>query len=221
MFLLFTVFIILNVKESKSVLQSNGNTIAKYNLSDWIMNARNMETLGGGMGLSEKINNDLTFRGNSNNIDVHMQKNTEYGALVILSASSYGNPNKVKNGDTTTGNITGAVMNINSEWVVAGTELNPATNFANATQRYKNIYGPFPTNYVAKNGDATIQTNSWHGSNSVLINCDGYSIGRPAGMIRSYSNSIFDYYYGGPSNGITDYKNLLAGRAVIVSGDGL
>ena len=79
-----------------------------------MINVRKMEELGGTMGLSETLNDNLTSSSTSNNIDVHMEKNTEYGALAILSASSYGNPNKVEDGNTTTGNVTGVVMKINT-----------------------------------------------------------------------------------------------------------
>ena len=68
-----------------------------------------------------------------------MQKNTEYGGLVILSASSYGNPEKIENGQTTTGNASGVVMNINGEWTSAGT-LSWVGVYNNAQKRYKNIY---------------------------------------------------------------------------------
>ena len=100
----FGAMVLLGTNSSKAVLQSNGNDGATYNLNDWMMNVRKMEELGGAMGLGETINDNLTSSGASNNIDVHMQKNTEYGALAILSASSYGNPNKINSGETTTGN---------------------------------------------------------------------------------------------------------------------
>lgn len=38
------------------------------------------------MGLDETFNADLTSK-ESNNIDVHMMRSTEYGAIAILSAS--------------------------------------------------------------------------------------------------------------------------------------
>lgn len=117
--LCFGVMVLFGTNNSKAVLQSNGDTGVTYNLSDWMMNVRKMEELGGAMGLNEKINSDLTTDGDSNNIDVHMQKNTEYGALAILSASSYGNPSKINDGETTTGNVTGVVMKLDSEWVAA------------------------------------------------------------------------------------------------------
>ena len=131
------IFIILNFNSSKAVLQANGNDGTTYNLSNWMINVRKMEELGGAMGLSETLNDNLTSSSTSNNIDVHMEKNTEYGALAILSASSYGNPNKVENGNTTTGNVTGVVMKINSELVAAGSDN---TAFKYAVGRYKNIY---------------------------------------------------------------------------------
>ena len=49
-----------------------------------------------------------------------MEKNTEYGAMAILSASSYGNQSKIESGGTTTGNKSGVYINLNKEWVSAG-----------------------------------------------------------------------------------------------------
>ena len=56
----------------------------------------------------------------ANNLDIHMQKTTEYGAMAILSVSSYGNPNKITSGETTTGNSTGVVMPLKYEWTQGG-----------------------------------------------------------------------------------------------------
>jgi len=112
--LFFIIFLILNQGKVHAVVQANGNDGTAYNLSDWMINVRKMEELGGTMGLSETLNDNLTSSSTSNSIDVHMEKNVEYGALAILSASSYGNPNKVEDGNTTTGNVTGVVMKINT-----------------------------------------------------------------------------------------------------------
>ena len=56
---------------------------------------RTMEQAGGSMGLAETLNADLTSK-ESNNMDVHMMRSTEYGAIAILSASGYGNPSNAQ-----------------------------------------------------------------------------------------------------------------------------
>ena len=53
---------------------------------------------------------------NNPNLDIHMEKNTEYGAMAILSASAYGNQNVIGDGETTTGNKSGVYMKLNKEW---------------------------------------------------------------------------------------------------------
>lgn len=241
---LFGAMVLNGTTSSKAVLQSNGNTGATYNLNDWMVNVRKMEELGGAMGLSETLNSNLTASSDSNNIDVHMQKNTEYGALAILSASSYGNPNKINDGETTTGNVTGAVMKLNSEWVAAG-NLSKVTNYKNAVARYKNIVGkptsysgtPINAEYIARNGDAIAETKGWHGSDSstwisyskhAAFSQDGTVY---TGLLRSYSGSIFSYYgyggYWGPyaenfdNSGDASYVKGHTTRAVIVQGEGI
>ncbi len=227
--MVFGAMVLNGTTSSKAVLQSNGNAGATYNLSDWMINVRKMEELGGVMGLSETLNSNLTSSSDSNGIDVHMQKNTEYGALAILSASSYGNPNKVNDGETTTGNVTGVVMKFNSEWVVAGT-LSKLTQYQNVVGRYKNIYDP---NYVAKSGDAIGETKGWHESknNTWLYWQDAYGYRyseakEMSGLLRSVDN-IFSYNGNGGYgwSGYIYYEAYYGKkhptRAVIVQGGGI
>lgn len=203
-----------------AVLQSNGNTPSIYPLNTWPSKIREMEKLGGAMGLTETLNDNLTST-TSNNIDVHMEKNTEYGAMAILSASSYGNPNIIANGDTTTGNKTGIVINFNNEWVSARNEerLGVINTIAN---RYVDIYKYNNKDYVSKYGDATMETKSWHNSKSSsffeLNSADN------TGMKRALGNSIFGYsgYYSAYTGGDEDGRNYsYRSRAVVVCGKDL
>ena len=210
----FGAMVLLGTNSSKAVLQSNGNDGATYNLNDWMMNVRKMEELGGAMGLSETVGSNLTSSNGSNNIDVHMQKNTEYGALAILSASSYGNPNKINSGETTTGNATGVVMKFNNEWTAASN----GNIFSGYVNRYKNIYYE---NYSAKRGDAIAETVGWHGSNYSWNARVGLS-----GVLRSNSSGIFSYWvdcmdYNWGNYGSANINIGYRSRAVIVQGDGI
>lgn len=218
----FGAMILLGTGSSKAVLQSNGNDGATYNLSDWMMTVRKMEELGGAMGLSESINDDLTSSSASNNIDVHMQKNTEYGALAILSASSYGNPGKVNDGETTTGNATGVVMKLNQEWVAAGFSELPADNFMNSVNKYKNLYNK---SFVAKRGDAIMETQSWHGSDMIKWNINptesGIKRSRKGSIFSFYAISGYNSYYGNDPRYDAYYKKNGHSRAVVVQGEGI
>ena len=212
----FGAMVLLGTGSSKAVLQANGNDGATYNLSDWMMNVRKMEELGGAMGLSENVDSNLTSSNGSNNIDVHMQKNTEYGALAILSASSYGNPNKINSGETTTGNATGVVMKFNKEWV-AGMNKKTLVDYSN---RYKNLY---VRNYSEKKGDAISETFGWHGAtgNTWMDYYENYN-----GIIRSLSMGIFTYYASVGNFADTHWSGAAISmqyhsRAVIVQGEGI
>ena len=224
----FVFSTMLSTGNVKAVLQSNGNTNATYDVGNWMTKIRQMESLGGAMGFSETLNSNLTSSSGSNNIDVHMQKNTEYGALAILSASSYGNPNKVESGQTTTGNVTGVVMKLNKEWVVAVTNntwISPANV---AAARYKNVYQPKV--YTAKVGDGIQGVVGWHGSGaSTWITGWGDDYLERNAVVRSYSGSIFSYYAYGYDNGGLENLNhwgdgysgkSWASRAVVVMGEG-
>ena len=193
--------------QSQATLQSNGDTEVSKTWGEWIIDIRQMEALGGTLGLSDTINTtSLVSNGESNNLDVHMQKNTEYGAMAILSASSYGNPSKINDGDTTTGNKSGIVMKINQELVSA------TYNKGDIKEKYVNIY---LTKYSLR-GDAIDETEGWYGSTQ-----NGWLFtpfyGGTTILLRATNNSIFSY--GATGDFHFDSSNSShATRAVIVSG---
>lgn len=228
--ILFFIFIPL---KSYAVLYASGESYSTKPLATWIESVRKMETLNQGLGLNDTINTTNTNDGSyltsssesSNGLDVHMQKNTEYGAMAILSASDYGNPEIIKNGETTTGNKSGVTIYIgNKRWeYTAAGQLSAISNFQNASPKYKNVYSVSVVG--GKDGDAIIDTKGWHGGSSEWFS---YSWGWPtasgyASVLRAYSGSIFSYY---GANGNTNYilpacaTNSWATRAVIVIGEG-
>ena len=92
-----------------------------------------------------------TGESTSNNIDVHLMKTTEYGAMAILSASAYGNPSNERAITSTTGNETGVMINTNNyEWTAGGYKAAPVFSGKNA--RYYDAYEA--SNTSAKAGDA-------------------------------------------------------------------
>ncbi len=240
-FLLTIIFIsilILAKNEVKAILQSNANEGTTDNVNNWMINIRKMEETGGSIGLFETIKEDLTNEGNPNNIDIHMQKNTEYGAVAILSASNYGNPNKIEDGDTTTGNISGVVMKLNTEWVAGGGSLSGgynherhyprATNYYNARPRYKNLQ---TSGYTEQGGDAVAETYGWHGGSGAWGQALSVGYDMYTSIVRANGGSIFSYYsYVGwewapwstkrPSDTISTWPQAHYTRAVIVSGEG-
>lgn len=208
---------------SNAALQANGKSTKTDTIGNWLLNVRRMEATGGTLGLTDTINTtDLTSSAStSNNLDIHMELNTEYGAMAILSASSYGNQNKINNGGTTTGNKSGVYITIgnNGEWVSAGStkSLELISTIMNASAKYKNIYKI--KTYTAKSGDAIEETNGWHGSKENYWLSENYG----GGLLRSYSGSIFSYY-GRDSNSDSNsanHGNSHATRAVVVVGTGL
>ena len=213
-----------------AALQSNGGTPATKDVNGWITQIRQMQASGGALGLTDTIGADLTST--NTNLDIHMQKNTEYGAMVLLSASSYGNPEKIENGGTTTGNATGVYMNINKERVAAGMANTVATSMKNAAGRYKNQYTA-PT-YTEKIGDAVAGVGGWHGSGSttwISSRANNVDTMLYACLLRSYSGSIFSYYgysYDATVTGDSDtfrrdahHAKPWASRAVVVVGSGV
>lgn len=195
--------------------------------SDYLLKAiREMESFGGTMGLTEEINDDLTTNGQKNNIDIHMQKNTEYGAMAILSASSYGK-NVSSTNNSSTGNATGIIFNNQYELVSA---QNSDLDFTQGYNNFVKVYGSIAKRYfdqykkdaqknefIAKKGDASQETKNWNGA-EFNIN-DRYSLilnlGRGGNGNLFRYNSYVDRWGGG------DGRLYIAGaptRAIVVSG---
>lgn len=221
MFAVSIACIILQPNKSNAALQSNGGTPATKLANDWILQIRQMQELGGTLGRTDTINtNGLTS--NATDLDIHMEKNTEYGAMAILSASAYGNPNKIESGETTTGNVTGIVININGERTAATTADVSAgqTYIMNASPRYKNIYSYDV--YKTKIGDAIGETKGWHGSTDTITGSwfDYYEY---VSILRGYKNSIFSFnaFNGNKGQGVAAYDRPYCSRACIVVGAGI
>ena len=196
-----------------AALQANPNTHYKKieRAENWMICFREMEESGNAMGLSETLKEDLTPE-KSNNIDVHMMRSTEYGAIAILSASGYGNPSNEQAITSTTGNNTGVMLNTsNWEWV-AGT----CTSFS-ADERYYDKYDK--SRDSARKGDAlgnATTTNQgaagWHGAATGWL-CD------ECPYFKRGSGGIFSTYIYGTHDWTGANSNF--GRGVAVCGTGL
>lgn len=163
--MLAAIYLLLHSYNVNAVaLQSNGNEAAKYNLSEWMLKIREMQSAGGALGLTDSIKEEDLSSLNEN-LDIHMEKNTEYGAMMLLSTSAYGNPNTIENGGTTTGNATGIVTNFNNtnlEWVSAGHNSLDVPNFKIALLRYKNVFNNNEILQEEHIGDAMEEVKNWH-----------------------------------------------------------
>ena len=182
-----------------------------------------MESLGGTLGLIETQNADLTSNSGSNNLDIHMHKNTEYGAMALLSASSYGNPSKIEDGGTTTGNETGVKITSNYEWTAAQhIDYYEKTSY---NDRYINYYQASGKN-ESKRGDAFLETKGWHGSTYVYaINGGSGAILRKGifGFHNQVRKQVGDGF--GGKKWVNDSEGSIAtkytSRAVIINGEGI
>ena len=217
---LVVAMLLLGANSSHAVLQANGGTPITQRLDKWLVQIRQMESLGGTLGLTETINTTtLLPTSASNNLDIHMEKNTEYGAIAILSASSYGNPNVMTSGSTTTGNKTGIVLigaitssNLYREVVAAhGGE---DSYMSKANSKYINLYGKEEA-FSTKVGDALLETSGWHGANkfySAFGRVNDYTH-----LARGYKEKIFNVTEATANNG----RNYEVARAIMICGEGI
>ena len=216
--MLLIITIAGGVQAYQSTAKNTSYSNVKNNTAtDWINGIRKMESEN--LGLSETIDEDTLVSEGSNNIDVHMLKNTEYGAIVILGASDYGKQGQDTGSNVETtrrmdmGNVTGTTKQASStgnkygiyelsgyiynntwiygyqEWVAGG-----GTTFIRETinPRYIDRY----ETATPKVGDATLETYGWHGSGSAVIatgtNC--FFRGGSGVFYTSYTGATGNYY---------------------------
>ncbi len=212
--IIMLVTILLNTIEVQATLQANPNT--HYKKKDepksWMTNFRKMEETGGAMGLSETLNEDLTPSSKSNNIDVHMMRTTEYGAIAILSASGYGNSKTLQNSEikTTTGNKTGVYFGGES-WECNAGGLEKYI-FSGVNKKYYDTYTTERSS--ARVGDALGErTNKgcrgWHSASY-----GDWVSGSTPYFLRDYNGMLFSFR-NYSSNG------MFFCRSVAVCGEGL
>ena len=213
------IAVTLSSSKVQATLQSNPNThyTKRVALTNWMVYFRYMEMVGGALGLSETIDGTtLLSTSESNNLDSHMIRSTEYGAIAILSASGYGNPKTLQNSTmkTTTGNETGVYFN-------TGAYSNTESVAGVITGLLSGVDGRYYDDYTAssdsaKVGDAlgTASTKNpgcarWHSASSSnwISNSSWNMFG------RNYTNSLFSY--DNRSSG-----DDLVSRGVIVCGEG-
>lgn len=215
----------------QSVSNGNGRGLIDTSSSKFFSLIRQMESSTGPMGLNAEINSSTGEEtSQSNGIDVHMIKNTEWGAVTLLMDSDFGakaagaGTSLAADVCSTTGNATG-VYEMYSGWeYVAGvydqmTSQSYRANLYNAINdgdnlkpsKYVNAYSN-PTNAASdysgqKPGDATGETARWKSASVADFVTSDYPVfGRG-------SSGAFGFYrsYGyGTSNG--------GSRAAVVCG---
>lgn len=221
--IIMAISILLPIGNVQATLQSNPNTHIKKGdlLPNWITNTRNMEKSGGALGLSETLKDDLTAEGENNNIDMHMMRSTEYGAIAILSASGYGNQQTLQESEikTTTGNETGIYFTgTDWEYVAGGMEGYIPSGL---NSKYFDSYGDSNS---AKAGDAlgtAITTNlgcaGWH-SASNRDWCDVAPYRMP--FFRRGNRGLFSYNCYEPNDWSHSWLNHYS-HGVAVCGQGI
>ena len=212
----------ISCSQVQAALQSNPNTqyTRRNRAVDWMLYFRNMEIVGGALGLSETINGTTKLAtSESNNLDSHMIRSTEYGAIAILSASGYGNPKTMQTSTikTTTGNETGIYITTTTsstssydEYVAGGLS---GKIFSGVNGRYYDAY--IATNETAaKKGDALGTATAanpgcdeWHSSSCYWAN------GPSPYFVRNYNSKIFGF-------DDANYDDAHYSRGVIVCGEG-
>ena len=206
---------------SQAALQSNPTTHSSGKTAtgaSWITSIRDMEKSGQTMGLNETIGSNLVATSSSNNIDVHMMRTTEYGAMAILSASGFGWSGKLADAPvkSTTGNVTGVYVPGNRwEWTAGVC----ADSTVGKDARYYDLY-KISDRTSAKVGDAlgldTYTTNpgcsGWHGASAASwLNGTDCGFIRGSGGMFSFDGHYFGYWA----------SRSYCGRGVAVVGSGL
>lgn len=216
MCILALVIMLIPISNVQAALQANPNTHYKKtdNAINWMTNIRYMESTGGAMGLNETINGTTKVAtSESNNIDMHMIRSTEYGAIAILSASGYGNPKTMQASaiKSTTGNKSGVYFGSNWEVVAGGVQ---GSIFSGVDGRYYDTYTT--SNASARVGDGLGMastknpgTSGWHSAGNM-----GWVSGGAPYFRRSGDALFFSFHYSTAG----DTSNYSHGVAVVGTG---
>ena len=171
--------------------------------SEFFQLIREMETSSGPMGLGATVTEVTVNSGTanegktisetsaSNNIDVHMIKNTEWGAVAMLMDSAYGSKQSGNSSTaTTTGNKSGVYEFFSGYEYVAGmwnkkNDYNGYIYYADDT-KYWNKY----TEEANKVGDATKETPNWKGASNANFVSSSYPVFARGG------SGAFSFYFG-------------------------
>jgi len=153
---------------------------------------RNMETNGiYGWDLASGLNADGTFTTDTNNVDTHMMKNIEWGAVAYLTQSIYGKNDIVWNNPSTS-YITGCAGASANAWYAAGCANYYDSDNGQQVSTTGNIYGIYDMSggaweIVMSNFKNTVGSSGFSAANLAAIS-DKY-IDRY--MTFSYSSSNF------------------------------
>jgi hypothetical protein len=227
---IFILTILISGVNVQANYQSRPDVTPKTNVNadTFFVNTRKIEEAGQGMGLASVIDGNGNKTSGATGIDVHMMKNTEWGAVAILAASSYGQIDQNTQiglaKSSTTGNKYGVFqMNDTTGEFVAGINDVVATNHGNlgkiksAPARYRDIYTGAIGNVTSKIGDGTgglpYGTQDWMGAQYKLGlgNLSKLSMIRGYGAVNATQNSIFSFVSSlGGFNGEYDSGNLIA-----------
>jgi hypothetical protein len=236
---------------SQAAYQSRPGFTALYNTSasDFFVNIRKMETSSGPMGLSMS-ENYIYSGGDGNGIDVHMIKNSEWGAVAMLALSGYGGGTQSNIGTYTTGssNYTGVygMGNSNYEYTATfatsdGTTVDTSNSYVKTLQtaaggsgvssRYYDLY--YNKNLEATNQDSFYEYNYKKYGGSNILDHHGDAIYEIIGMFTGTHNTTTSgnpWFRRGGSNGggVLASSNIdgnagssYTSRAVVVCGSGL
>ena len=198
-------------------IKSTSSKASEY-MTTYADGVRNMEASGQVMGLNETHDSStLKATSDSNNIDVHLTKNTEFGAALLLSASpKYGKQGEGTNSyidkqtstglATTTGNQYGVyeIGNSNWEWVAGG-----GTKASGTTNYLDKYYNRYDSSSNPKAGDATTETSGWKKAYEHV-----FATG--SGVFARGINGAFSY-----DDGTRYSSQKFFGRASVVCGLGL
>ena len=220
----------------QSVSNGNGRGLVNTTSSQFFALIRQMESSTGPMGLNAEINSSTGAEtSQSNGIDVHMIKNTEWGAVTLLMDSDFGakaagtGTSLAEDVRSTTGNATGVYEMYDGWEYVAGVYENMKSqtyraNLYNAIHdganlkpsKYVNAYSN-PTDVYTdysgqKPGDATGETVRWKSASTAYFVTSGGPV-----FLRGNSGAfIFGESGGGGGSSVSSRATVVCGLRILI-----
>ena len=229
--------LLLSAVDASSYQSRPNTTYVNTTANNFAVNIRKMEADGGTLGMEATIDETTLLQTNeTNGVDVHMIKNTEWGTVEMLTCSVYGSSTSTTT-ESSTGNASG-VYQLSGYRNVTGSASSTkcyyydyeytAGVFNGATNNYMSILATADSRYVNKYNCSSIRGDGYDlgtisfPTNALPVAIRGGQIG--SGVIPNLKNSSqyngnYQYDFKGGNYSNIPYYYFFYSRACLVVGE--
>ena len=181
--------------ESTIIIKPNVQSLRNKNVSYFFRDARQMEKASNAYGFPQSNSTTFNWNGNltgdTNNIDIHMMKNTEWGAVTYLYHSKYGRCTSGKCEELTINNCSDYITGIGADTVSASSSSTTCTTDKN---KYNGVSGVKASTTGNLYGVYDMSGGSWEYTMGNMVNSSNQFNPLSAGNWSTTSTPLAKYY---------------------------